>query len=37
MEFYILNIHNTAIDCARKENHQEIVDILSKGPIKAKP
>ena len=30
------NIHRTAIYWARKNNHPEIVDLLSKGPIKSK-
>ena len=29
-------IHKTAIDYARDENHQEIVELLSKGPSKTK-
>ena len=29
-------IHKTAIDYAREENHQEIVELLSKGPNKKK-
>ena len=29
-------IYNTAIDYARKNNHREIVELLSKGPIKKK-
>ena len=35
--FEIFFFYKTAIDFARKENHREIVDLLSKGPIKAKP
>ena len=31
MEFLKYYIYNTAIDYARKRNHQEIVELLSKG------
>ena len=32
MKFLIENIHKSDID--REKNHREIVDLLSKGPIK---
>lgn len=34
MEFVKKNIYKAAIDNAREGNHQEIVGLLSKGPIK---
>lgn len=34
MEFLNENICKNAIDIARELNHQEIVDLLSKKPIK---
>ena len=34
MKFLNENIHKSDIDIAREKNHREIVDLLSKGPIK---
>lgn len=34
MEFLFKVIYKTALDCARVECHSDIVDLLSKGPIK---
>lgn len=36
MEFLIWMFNKTAIDYAREENQQEIVELLSKGPSKTK-
>lgn len=33
MVFLIENIHKSAIDYTREENHPGIINLLSKGPI----
>ena len=34
MEFLDENVYKTAIDCANENNHQEIVDLLTKDKEK---